>query len=114
MPDVLLACQLLKGRLLKAYPNTNKDAGKNALLTTYGCSSPRREPAPEVCLASAWGDSEGPHPGVVFPPLSFLSLVNSSTTRWRVAFEPPHLQQGEAVLEGHLQVLRFRKGGSLD
>lgn len=73
--------------------------------------SPRSKPAPEVYLASAWGDSEGPHPGMVFPLSPSLPfLVNSSPMWRRVAFGPPYLWRGEAVLEGRLQVLRVGEG----
>lgn len=37
MPDVFGVRWLLKRQLLKAYPKTNKDLGRNVLLATYGC-----------------------------------------------------------------------------
>lgn len=66
-PDVFLVRRLLKRQLPKACPYTNKDTGRNVLLTPYPCSRPW-----QVYLASAWGGSGGPHPRDRFPVSPFL------------------------------------------
>lgn len=75
----------VKSQLLKAYPSTNKDAGRNALPATYRCS--RQGPAPGVCVGSTPGASDRhPHPTALqLLTLPFLLIPPQCL---RAAFEP--------------------------
>ena len=54
-PDVFLVHRLLKRQLLKAYPNTNKNPGRNALLATYGYSQPLQQARPGGLFSECLG-----------------------------------------------------------
>lgn len=76
MPDVFLVRWLLNRQLLKAYPNTNKDPGRNALLATYCCSQPLQQASTRGLFSERLGWLWRPTSWGGFPSLSLSSLIH--------------------------------------
>ena len=107
---MFLARRLLKRQLLKAYPKTNKDAGRNALLATDPRAQPSQHASSGGYAASAWRDAGGPQR----PASRGTAPVSAPSPRWLARGVVEGYERAPLPLAGScgLQVPRFGEGAA--